>query len=125
MTGYIMGVFPPSTPAAAPTADSVYQCMVDCQATYALSPPSLLMVCVIFARLTSKVNATILQHWSGELAKYAYLKQMKGIVSVLLSLTWDFIEWRQPEVYGGRFVSKPVGEFLMRNGVRIHTVYGT
>ncbi|KAH9922935.1 uncharacterized protein B0H18DRAFT_1016223 [Fomitopsis serialis] len=89
MTGYIMAVLPPSSPAVVPTADAVYQCMTECRAAYALAPPSLIT------------------QWSCDLNRYPYLRQMKGIV------------------YGGRFLSRPVGDLVVKNGVRLHTAYGT
>jgi len=87
-TGLTLGTFAPTSPAATPTVEAVFQGFVDTKASYIFSPPAL------FAK------------FSEDPKKVQFLARAKGLM------------------YGGKYLSRSVGNRLAEAGAKIFGIYG-
>ncbi|KAH6912217.1 hypothetical protein BKA70DRAFT_1535515 [Coprinopsis sp. MPI-PUGE-AT-0042] len=89
MSGIVLSVFEPATPAIFPTPENHFEAMAITQSDLVLAVPSMI------------------EPWSRDPSKVRYLQGMIGVV------------------YGGGPLNREVGDFLVRERVSLHPLYGT
>ncbi|KAF8996234.1 hypothetical protein BDQ17DRAFT_1411844 [Cyathus striatus] len=93
-SGLVLATFPPKSPAVRPTPQVVFHHYLLTKPDYILAPP------------------VYIREWSRDTEKISFFRNLGGLAS-------------EPYIfYGGRALNKETGDSLVKQGVKLHTVYG-